>query len=159
MLLSGVKQATGLLSSSSTRRAAASVLPHISSSHTPARYSKTLMSASGDTLGTTVDPAAAASEPEAAAAAGLAVDAAAEPAAKKVKRNVALHVGYVGTAYTGAARGTAAQLLVNDDISEASCRLPPATCHGCTSEHSRVRSARRKVQSEGCHALYQRCNV
>lgn len=89
------------MSSSSTRRAAASVLPHISSSHTPARYSKTLMSASGDTLGTTVDPAAAASEPEAAAAAGLAVDAAAEPAAKKVKRNVALHVGYVGTAYTG----------------------------------------------------------
>ncbi|WIA38279.1 hypothetical protein OEZ86_001619 [Tetradesmus obliquus] len=59
------------------------------------------MSASGDSPGATADPAAAASEPAAAAAVGLAVDGAAEPAAKKVKRNVALHVGYVGTAYTG----------------------------------------------------------
>lgn len=30
-----------------------------------------------------------------------AVDAGGQPVKKKVKRNVALHVGYVGTAYTG----------------------------------------------------------
>jgi hypothetical protein len=59
------------------------------------------MSSNEDTVGVSAESAAATSEPTAAAAAaGLAVDAA-EPAAKKVKRNVALHVGYVGTAYTG----------------------------------------------------------
>ncbi|KAF6263017.1 hypothetical protein COO60DRAFT_531689 [Scenedesmus sp. NREL 46B-D3] len=99
MLLSGVKQAAGLSTSSSTRRAAASVFPHLSM-HTPAHCSSTAMGCSGNTLGATADPAATAAEPTAAAA-GLAVDPAAEPAAKKVKRNVALHVGYVGTAYTG----------------------------------------------------------
>jgi hypothetical protein len=100
MLLSGLKQATGLLSSSSTRRAAASVLPHFSGTHKPARCSTAAMSLNDDAVGVTAEPAAANSESKAAAA-GLVVDAAAESTTKKVKRNVALHVGYVGTAYTG----------------------------------------------------------
>jgi hypothetical protein len=87
------------------------------------------MNAAGDTLGVTAEPAAATSEPAAAAANGLAVDtaAAAEPGAKKVKRNVALHVGYVGTAYTGTASSTAATAVV-----EWTTAKPGASCATCS---------------------------
>jgi hypothetical protein len=122
MLLTGVKQATGLLSSSSTRRVAAIVCPHISSMHTPERYSTTPMGVDSDTLGATAETAAGVKE---AAAAGQAVDAAAEPAAKKVKRNVALHIGYVGTGYTGT---SAAQ---QDNFSQATADTLPAAASTC----------------------------